>query len=103
MKSTTLPIYKKWLATATVDEIEKVDAIYAACEQHYEQGGHWVVETHEPADILKLGSVEAARQLANLKTDLAKDARWGEDSDPELSAKKWESELEEEQRLNRER
>ena len=91
MKSTTLPNYTNWLSNATPDQITKVDEIYLACEQHYQQGGDAVVECMGPEEVLKhLGSVEDARRYCNLGTENAQNARWGEDSDPELKIKTWE-------------
>lgn len=89
MKSKTLGIYKKWLATATPEQVAVVDTIYAACEEHYDQGGDVIVETYEPSDVLELQTVEAARDVANLHNERARDARWGEDSDPELKRAFW--------------
>ena len=49
-----------------------------ACEEHYEAGGDWIVETMAPDDLLgQFNSVEAARQFCALQCDRAKDARWG--------------------------
>lgn len=90
MRSSTLPIYKNWLATATPAQVELADEIYAACEEHYEAGGDVVVECMSPADLLgQFQSVNDARDFCRLKIDQAKDARWGEDSDTELHRPHW--------------
>lgn len=53
MKSSTLrSCYKKWQKTASAEDIAKVDAIYAECEENYGAGGDVIVETCEPEDLL---------------------------------------------------
>ena len=52
IKSTTLPIYKKWVDGASELEIQKADEIYLACEQHYAQGGDTVVECYSPDEVI---------------------------------------------------
>ena len=88
MKSGVLRLYKKWLATATPEQVELVDSIYAECEEHYEDGGDLVVETMEPAQVLALGSIKAARQVCGLLVEQATNFREGNDNDPELGRMK---------------
>lgn len=89
MKSKILPIYKNWLAMATKEQIETVDAIYSECEKNYSAGGDQVVECLNPEEVLNwLKTVEGARKYCGLKVEQASNARWGEDSDPELSTLK---------------
>jgi len=53
--------FVRWTATATPDQIRLVDAIYAACESRYEDGGDTIVEAFDPARILaEFTSVEQA-------------------------------------------
>ena len=90
MKSSTLPIYKRWLADATPEQITTVDAIYALCERNYEAGGHWLVETVEPAQVLEFASTpSAAREFCLMHNEQATNCRWGEDSDPEVNVPAW--------------
>jgi hypothetical protein len=85
MKSRTLPIYKKWLATATEEQIEYVDKVYALCELNYNVGGDSVVECVDPDDVrwlfLNIGEV---RGYCELKVESALNQRWGDDDDPQL-------------------
>jgi len=98
MKSTTLPLYHSWLETADPLDVARVDDIYFECEQHYNVGGDVVVETMSPDEILleffqeglDWGQVLAkVRGFCNVHTERAKDARWGEDSDPEARMQYW--------------
>jgi hypothetical protein len=85
MKSGVLSIYRRWLASATPEQIEFVDSIYYVCEQHYEAGGDIVVETFEPDEVLAwFKSVDEARIYCGLKIEQAANSRWGEDTDPEV-------------------
>jgi len=98
MKSSTLPLYRSWLETASQLDVTRVDDIYYECEQHYDVGGDIVVECMEPSEILSHFFVEgrdwgqvlaSVRDFCNAHTDAAKDCRWGEDSDPELQKQHW--------------
>jgi hypothetical protein len=86
MKSNSLrTIYNDWTKTATPPQIELVDAIFAECEEHYEDGGDTIVECYDPADILaQFKSVKEAKEFCGLKVEQSLNARWGEDSDPEV-------------------
>ncbi len=95
MSSHTLRLYRSWLATATKEQIALADAIYAECEKRYEAGGDIIVETFTPAELLmEFGSVAEAMAYCGLKVEQACNARWGEDTDPELKRlekfEKWE-------------
>lgn len=97
MKSGVLTLYKQWLATATPEQIEFVDSVYAMCEQHYEAGGDTVVECMDPKEILaEFKTLNDARSYCGLKVEQALNARWGEDTDPEIKRMKdfeeWEKE-----------
>ena len=87
MESNTLPIYKKWLLQASPEDIQHVDQIYQFSEKYYEQGGSTIVECFSPEDILAEGWADCKEVLSyiSLQNESAKNSRWGEDSDPELS------------------
>jgi hypothetical protein len=85
MKSNTLPIYKEWLSQASPEQIDFVDSVFAECEKHYNAGGDNVVETFEPDEIVQqFKSLDDVREYCGLKVEQESNARWGEDSDPEL-------------------
>jgi len=67
MKSNNLlNVYTKWTKTASVADIELVDAVYLACEENYEAGGDVVVECYEPDRILEsFKSVEEAKRYCD--------------------------------------
>lgn len=89
LKSGVIKLYEKWLKTATPEQVAHVDAIYHECERHYNDGGHWVVETYTPEEILAdFSSMDDAIEYCGLKVNQALDARWGEDSDEELACSK---------------
>lgn len=84
-----LKLYKEWLATATPEQIAFVDSIYKECEEHYEDGGDTVVECMTPQEIMsQFKSIKDARDYCGLKVEQALNARWGEDTDPELEQMK---------------
>ena len=86
MKSNTLSIYKTWLATAAVPQIAFVDAVYEMCEKNYEAGGDTIVECYDPAEILaEFDTLDEVKEFCGLRVELALNARWGEDSDPEVA------------------
>lgn len=83
MKSTTLPLYRAWLATATPEQIEFVDSVYEICERNYEAGGDMVVECVSPEEVLKeFTSLDEVKETCLLHVEQEQNARWGEDSDP---------------------
>ena len=86
MKSHTISIYKIWLATAAVPQIDFVDAVYAMCEEHYEAGGDTIVECYDPTAILaEFSTLDEVRRFCGFQVEQALNARWGEDSDPEVA------------------
>ena len=86
MKSNILPIYKKWLATASVKDVKYVDSVYCFCEKHYEAGGDNIVECYSPEAILaEVPTLDIAKEIMGMKISQELDARWGEDSDPEVA------------------
>ena len=86
MQSRTLPIYKKWLETASRERVEFVDSVYALCERNYENGGDVVVESMSPAEIVDdFDSLDDAKTMCGLVVEQALNARWGEDTDSELN------------------
>ena len=93
MTSNTLPVYKKWLKTATPEQIVIVDRVYTLCEEHYGAGGDTIVECYSPTEILDLYTqydtvdelVAGIRDLCGIHIEQALNARWGEDSDPEVA------------------
>ncbi len=69
--------FVRWTATATADQIRLVDAIYAACESRYEDGGDTIVEAFEPARILaEFTSVENAIEFCGRRVEQAENAAW---------------------------
>ena len=91
--SQTLPIYKKWGQNACPEAIAHVDLVYQIAEAHYEKGGDEIVECFAPNDILDMDWPKEDKDLLtekvlahiSLRKEAALNARWGEDSDPELS------------------
>lgn len=85
MKSSTLPIYKTWLAAATPEQIDFVDQVYATCEEHYEHGGDRVVECWDPTFVLEyFTDINEVQEFCGLAVEQELNCRWGEDDDPEL-------------------
>jgi hypothetical protein len=90
MRSTTLPLYKNWYATATPEQIEFVDQVYVICEENYEKGGDRIVECYGPEEIIEdFKTITEVREHCNLMVEQELNARWGEDNDPELSRGKF--------------
>lgn len=87
VKSNTLKsIYKNWQESATEQQIEFVDSVYALCEKNYSNGGDDVVEGFTPVEILtEFKSLNEVREYCGLRVEDATNKRWGEDSDPELA------------------
>ena len=69
-------IYLYDVTALSTEEIVKIDRIYAAAERNYESWGHWIVETRAPADLLKLGTVRAAKAIGELLTEREQDCAW---------------------------
>jgi hypothetical protein len=68
--------YKNWTETATPAQIELVDAIFAKCEECYEDGGDTIVECFRPAEILEqFKSVKEAMDFCELKAEQALNTR----------------------------
>lgn len=68
-------VYKRWTKTASVADIELVDAVYLACEENYEAGGDVVVECYEPDRILEcFKSVEDAKRYCGCYEEMRQDA-----------------------------
>jgi hypothetical protein len=85
MKSSTLPIYKTFLATATPEQIEFVDSVFALCEKNYSAGGDTVAECFTPTEVLEqFKTLADVRDYCGLRVEQEANARWGEDTDPEL-------------------
>ena len=83
-------LYKRWQELASQDQIEFVDKVFLMCEANYEAGGDTVVECYGPTDILQeFKCLADARELCRLHTQAATEARWGEDSDPEVNRPAW--------------
>lgn len=85
MTSQTLPVYSKWLENANAKDIEFVDQVYTLAESLYEKGGDQIVECYGPTDILSsFETLQDVRESIGLARECRLNARWGEDSDPEL-------------------
>jgi hypothetical protein len=92
MKSNNLlNVYTKWTKTASVADIELVDAVYLACEENYEAGGDVVVECYKPDRILEcFKSVEDAKRYCGLWLEAFHSASC---TDPELEFWKFHNSL----------
>lgn len=89
MKSSTLGIYKNFLATATQEQIEFVDEVYKKCEDNYECGGDAIVEHYEPEEILEeFKNMDDVKEQVKLRLEVGLNQRWGSDNDPQLTAYK---------------
>jgi hypothetical protein len=86
MKSKTLPIFKRWVAKATPENIKFVDSVYAVAEQNYKAGGDEIVECLAPKDIIKeFTSLKEIQAYVGLKIEESLNSRWGDDDDKELA------------------
>jgi len=82
-------LYRDWLASATPEQIAFVDSVYKMCEDHYEDGGDIIVECFDPEEIVaEFTSLADVRSFIGLKVEQALNARWGEDTDPQLETMK---------------
>jgi len=90
-------LYQDWAATASPEDVEFVDNIFAEAEDHYDDGGDTVVECFDPPDILRtfrdgehcdILNIDippmTLREYCGLKVEQALNTRWGEDDDPEV-------------------
>jgi len=85
-------IYMTWMASASAEAIEHVDAVFALCELNYKAGGDYVVECYGPEDILaQFKTLDDVRRFCGLQNEAAANARWGEDTDPEVNKPAWRS------------
>lgn len=96
-RSATLGSYKRWLKTATVEQIEFTDRVYRYCEDNYDRGGDLICESYEPERIVEnFRTVADAREACQMSCEMAMNSRWGSDSDPELerynASKTWNGE-----------
>lgn len=90
MKSKTLALYTKALSTATSEQVEFVDSVYALCEENYAAGGDVICETFSPKEILaEFTSLKEVKAFCKLHVDAETNARWGEDSDPVMQRPQW--------------
>jgi hypothetical protein len=95
MQSATLRIFKKWLSTATPDQIAFVDSVYRQCENLYECGGDYIVECFEPCEIVThFQTLNDVRESIKWRLEQALNYRLGSDDDSELTIwnafhKKW--------------
>jgi hypothetical protein len=96
MKSNTLTrCYGRWQAGATAQQIAFVDSVFELAERNYDAGGDTIVECWEPDEILdRFRNLDDVRTFCGMNIDRELDARWGEDSDPEIGRaerfKSWE-------------
>ena len=78
-------LYKDWQATATPADLEFVDQVYEMCDRNYGAGGDLIIECYGPKDVLdEFKTLDDVRRVCGLHVEQALNARWGEDSDPEL-------------------
>lgn len=82
LKSKVLAVYKKWLASATPDQVKFVDQVYSICEERYESGGDRIVECWDPPSILDFfKDIEQVKDFCGLVDEQRLNSRWGEDSE----------------------
>lgn len=80
----------EWLATASEKDIAFVDEVFDLCERNYDAGGDVIVECYSPAMVLEeFKTLEDVRNCVGLWREQALDARWGDDTDPELRRPDW--------------
>lgn len=86
MESSTLRhMYKKWQSEATPEQIAFVDSVYALAEKNYDSGGDTIVEAMEPQEIVaEFKTLNDAKSYVGLRIEQELNARWGEDTDPQL-------------------
>lgn len=80
-------MYKEYMAEKgySPEKIAFVNSVYELCERNYDKGGDIIIECWEPAEILdSFLTLDAVREHCGIMVDKALDARWGEDTDPEL-------------------
>jgi hypothetical protein len=86
MRSATLPLYKRWVATGTYDQIKFVDDVYALCEANYDMGGDTICECYTPEEILEeFPTIDEVKKLVKAKLEQATNTRLGSDDDVELT------------------
>lgn len=82
MKSKVLAVYKKWLASATQEQIDFADQVYSLCEEQYESGGDRIVECWEPSNVVEFfKSIQQVQEFCGLVVEQRLNSRWGEDSE----------------------
>lgn len=82
--------YKSWQSTATPEQIAFVDSVYELCERNYDAGGDMIVECYDPDDVVRdFKTLDDVRDRVGLHNEAATNARWGEDSDPEVNRPAW--------------
>ena len=52
-ESYSLPLYERWLKTATREQIEFCDKAYAYAEEHYDEGGDEIAEAYAPDELVE--------------------------------------------------
>lgn len=88
MNSQSIKDYPEFIQSATKEQIQLVDEIFKLCEDHYDNGGDVIVECFSPYVILQqFESIDDVKNFCNINIEQAKNARWGEDDDPELKKK----------------
>jgi len=79
----------RWIAKSnpTNEQIAFVDSVYDMCERNYERGGDSIVECWGADEIAKeFKTLKQVKEYCGAMVERALDARWGEDSDPQLEA-----------------
>ena len=83
MKSGTLGIYNKWLATATPEQVAFVDAIYHEAEENYSRGGDEIVECYDPEEVLAYFKNLKVKKFCKAVVERGLEYRNGDDTDSE--------------------
>lgn len=95
-KSQNIKLYETQLGKYTEEQIAFVDQVFEVAERNYSRGGDTIVECYGPEEILEeFKTLEDVRESCGWAVESRLNARWGEDSDPELrqaaAFKEWES------------
>ena len=75
-QNSRFPSTKEKMATLTPAQLILCEKVYSWAEQNYDKGGHWIVETMEPWEVVKqFKSVANAKGFARLKQERYEDVR----------------------------
>lgn len=76
--------------TMTEKQQAFVAQVREVCQRNYEAGGDVVMECMTDAEIVKeFKTIKDVKEYCEMQVEQEQNARWGEDSDPELQRAKW--------------